>query len=99
MNNNNNISKHIVKEVAESNGWVKDGVKNVVTVSGEKWSVSVRTTEKIECRQVYENCVGFISIDCETKHPTFYRIDNLKDYAVSRISPDGTKAYNVIKKE
>lgn len=91
----NNDSRNLVKNIAKKNKWHKESKRNVVTIHNEKWSVAVNN-KRIECRQLYEDCVGFISIDYETNDATRYRIKDLTKYKVSRISPSGIKAYDVI---
>ena len=92
---NNNISKMICKEISKKNGWDKETRRNVVTVGGEKWSFSVSSNPLLaECRQTYEDTVGFI-----TKMPNGkILMKRMKSYAnipISRMASNGTKAYNV----
>jgi hypothetical protein len=91
----NNYSKSKCKEICNSFGWKKDSYRNVVEINGEKWSFSVYNTVP-QCRQTYEDTVGFIAYDFITEKITKYRIKDYSAYTISRISPTGTKAYNII---
>lgn len=96
---NNESRAQCVVTVNSHIGWVKDKKRNVITADGEKWSFSVYSNPKTpECRQVYEDTVGFIGYDQMSGRMVKYRVANWQKYKVSRISPSGVKAYNVIVK-
>lgn len=90
---NNNQSKKICATVAAKNGWTKEKFRNVLIINGEKWCFSISTFNP-ECRQVYEDTLGFITMDRDGNLKKF-RVDNFSKYSVSRISPKGIKAYNI----
>lgn len=93
---NNNYSRNKCNEIAKNNGWKKESIRNVVEVNGEKWSFSVHTANKPECRQTYEDTVGFIGYELFSGNMVKYRVNDFSKYRVSRISPSGIKAYNVV---
>jgi hypothetical protein len=93
---NNNFSRKYCSEIAMKNSWDKDAMRNVVSINEEKWSVTLAKTDKAECRQTYDDCVGFITIDPTSMIAQQYRVNKLNDFSVSRISPSGKKAYNVV---
>jgi hypothetical protein len=94
---NNNASRKIFKDISVSRGWKTNDKRNVAIVNGEMWSFSVYSkSSKPECRQTYEDTVGFIGLDSNTKTMIKYRIHDFAPYSVSRISPTGVKAYNVV---
>lgn len=89
----NNFSRKYCKEICKKMGWKKEPMRNVVFYGGEKWSFSLHG--KIpECRQTYEDTVGFIGTDLNGTMRK-YRVKDYNNYSVSRISPSGLKAYNV----
>ena len=95
--NNQNQSRNTCRELAIQMGWKKDRNRNVIETSdGELWSFSVYTNSTYpECRQVYEDTVGFIGVDYETRQMVKYRVRNFAHHKVSRISPSGVRAFNV----
>lgn len=97
MTSANNISKKICETVCSEKGWNKEIRRNVVEVeNGELWSFSVSNHQhKVSCRQCYEDTKGIVSYCTKTKKIYKYKVHNFNDFTVSRISPDGTKAYNV----
>lgn len=90
----NNISREKCKLVCDKMGWTKDKRRNVVTINGEKWSWSFYKNTP-ECRQTYEDTVGFIGMDQFSENMVKYRVKNYNNHTISRISPSGLKAYNV----
>lgn len=95
MTTKNNDSRMKCKELSVLNNWKKDKTRNVVEVDGEKWSFSV-FRDYPECRQTYEDTVGFIGFNEASGRLGKYRIVDLTTRKLSRISPSGIKAYNVI---
>ena len=96
---NNNLSKSICKEVCEKYDWVKEGRRNVVVYNGKKWSFSVSSAQnKSECRQVYEDTVGFITQMPSGKLVKF-PVTNFSLFPVSRITAGGIRAHNVVIKD
>lgn len=96
----NNASIKLCKDFAKSNGWEKVGHRNVVIVNGEKWSFSVSEVRNynVECRQCYEDTVGFISYVPSLNKVLYYRVSNMNNhYTVSRVTSKGVKAYNVLR--
>lgn len=96
----NNFSVQYCKELAKANGWKKDSRRNVVEIDGERWSFSVSQKRNgfVECRQCYEDTVGFITYIPETSQLMSYRVGKGKyqeRFCVSRIASSGLKAYNV----
>lgn len=99
MSTANNESRTQCCVMSASRGWTKDKMRNVVTVNGEKWSFSVYSNNKTpECRQVYEDTVGFIGQDQISGTMVKYRVKDFTKHKVSRISPSGVKAYNIVVK-
>jgi len=95
-NKANNNSKTICKAITEKFGWTKESRRNVVTIDNEKWSFSVSSNAlMLECRQTYEDTVGFITQLPNGKLMRM-RVGSYADYPVSRISPKNVKAYNVV---
>lgn len=90
----NNFSKSYCKEICKKMGWEKEPMRNVVAYNGEKWSFSLHGNDAPECRQTYEDTVGFIGVDSRGNMKKF-RVKDYNKYKVSRISPNGTKAYNI----
>ena len=88
------VSKKICAQIASEKGWKKEHHRNVVTVNGEKYSFSV-STFLAECRQCYADTTGFITL---MKDGTLkkYTVKDFSNFTVSRISPSGIKAYNII---
>lgn len=97
MTTPNNTSRCICAQMARKYNWKKDNVRNVVTVNGEKWSFSVSDFAP-QCRQTYEDTKGFITL-CRDNSLKFYRVSNFSKFRISRVSPSGLKAYNVVVKE
>lgn len=95
----NNESIRNCKELINQFGWEKEGRRNVVLIDGEKWSFS--TTNKspnyAECRQCYEDTVGFITMNTKSNKMYSHRVDDFDKYTVSRITSKGLKSHNVIK--
>ena len=93
----NNRSRNLCSSIATEKGWKKDTHRNVVEINGEKWSFSVATFNP-QCRQTYGDTNGFITLmrDGTLKK---YKVKNFDNFTVSRISPSGIKAYNVVVKE
>jgi hypothetical protein len=91
------MSKKICAQIASEKGWQKELHRNVVKINGEKYSFSV-STFLAECRQCYEDCCGFITL---MKDGTLkkYTVKDFSNFTVSRISPKGIKAYNIIIKD
>ena len=87
------VSKKICAQIASEKNWKKEHHRNVVTINGEKYSFSV-STFLAECRQCYEDTSGFITlINGSLKK---YTVKDFSNFTVSRISPSGIKAYNII---
>jgi len=95
MTTKNNDSRMKCKEISVLRNWKKDKNRNVIEVDGEKWSFSV-FQDYPECRQTYNDTVGFIGLNAKTGCLGKYRIRDLTTRKLSRISPSGIKAYNVI---
>ena len=89
----NNESRATCSILALERGWIKEKMRNVVTVDGEKWSFSV-SSDTPQCRQTYEDTVGFITLT-KTGDLMKYRVKSYAWFSVSRISPKGIRAYNV----
>lgn len=93
----NNESRKIFKNLSVAKGWTPVGKRNVAIINGEMWSFSVfSNSKKPECRQTYEDTVGFVGLDRNTNTMIKYHIRDFTPYAVSRISPNGIKAHNVV---
>lgn len=95
----NNQSIKICKEIATINGWDKDGKRNVVTIDGEKWSFSLSSGKRniVECRQCYEDTVGFITLNISKNMLMYYRMysGEFNKFNISRVARNGLKSYNV----
>ena len=87
------MSKKICAQIASKKGWQKELHRNVVKINGEKYSFSV-STFLAECRQCYEDTSGFITLINGTLKK--YTVKDFSNFTVSRISPSGIKAYNII---
>lgn len=90
-------SKAVCRKIASERGWKKELHRNVIIINGEKWSFSVSTFNP-ECRQVYADTVGFLTL---LKNGTLkkYRVKDFNLFSVSRISSSGVRAYNIILKD
>jgi len=95
----NNQSIKFCKELSLANGWDKDSKRNVVTFDGEQWSFSVSKliNNQVECRQCYEDTVGFITYIPTRGTVMYYRMydGQHQQFNVSRVSRNGVKSYNV----
>jgi hypothetical protein len=89
----NNTSRSICSTIAHQNGWTKETHRNVILINGKKWSFSVSSFNP-ECRQVYEDTEGFITLTSSGVLKK-YKIKDFSKLTVSRISPTGVKAYSV----
>ena len=90
----NNNSRNICRKISKEQGWKKEPHRNVVLIGEEKWSFSV-SSFIAECRQTYSDTEGFITL---MKDGTLkkYKVQNFENFTVSRISPSGVKAYNIV---
>lgn len=91
----NNYSRNFCSYIAEKNTWNKENYRNVVTINGIKWSVSLASENGDQCRQMYDDCAGYIILDEQNREARQYAVKNPSMFNVSRISPTGIKAYNV----
>ena len=91
----NNYSRIKCKELCEDRGWKKDKHRNVVDINGKKWSFSIYSSNP-ECRQTYEDTVGFIGYSEVTGKLKCFSVNDFSSFSVSRISPSGLKAHNVV---
>lgn len=96
----NNESIKICKAIAKHNGMDKEPRRNVVVYNGEKWSFSVSELKyhQVECRQCYEDTVGFITYIPSLNAVKYFRFGSYNyqhRFLVSRVSASGIKAFNV----
>lgn len=98
MTTKNNDSRMKCKELSVVRNWKKDKNRNVLEVDGERWSFSI-FRDNPECRQTYEDTVGFIGLHAGSGRLGKYRIRDLTSRKLSRISPSGVKAYSVVLKK
>lgn len=90
----NNFSIAFCKELCYKNKISKVKNKNVVAYKNRLYSFSVSNlVKRIECRQVYANTFGIISFS--KPDGNYYLYECLPSGSVSRISPDGVKAYSM----
>ena len=90
----NNFSIAFCKEFCHKNKMIKLKNRNVVVYKNRLYSFSVSDLNKsIECRQVYADTFGIISFS--KPDGSYYLYDCLPSGSVSRISPDGVKAYSM----
>ncbi len=99
MTTPNNASIAFCKKFCTRNKISKIKNKNVVVYNNRLYSFSVSNSDKIiECRQTYANTFGIISFSKIDKN--YYLYDCLPSGTISRISPEGIKAYSMrVKKE
>ncbi|AMR57856.1 hypothetical protein vB_PsyM_KIL4_0132 [Pseudomonas phage vB_PsyM_KIL4] len=90
----NNISRLAVKRVALTKGWGYEARRNVVVIKGEKWSFSQSNFGVGDCRQCYEDTVGFVT---ESDGVLYCKriADKSSIGVVSRLTPSGLKAYSI----
>ena len=91
----NNGSRKIFERLGVENNWeVVYGNRLVVRVSGRKYGFSVSPNNKAVCRQLYDDCDGFITYSTETgKVVSFNRNDVKVQPNCNRITPKGISAY------
>lgn len=94
---NNNVSRLKCKAWAAARGYKKHPHRNEVTIDGEDFAYVVMDTP--ECRQLYDNQVGFIWEPPAGLRRKFRR-EHLDIKGVSRIDNKGVKARQAfVKKE
>lgn len=86
---NNNEARRQFQSFAATYGLEVSGRRNVFVDEGKKWAY-VADDQATTYRQFYEDCAGVYFND------TFIERDKLQIRSVSRVSPSGLKAYNVI---
>lgn len=84
---NNNEARRKFKNFILEWGLKADGVRNVFHDSGKLWAYVADDSAK-ELRQFYEDCSGIYF------KGSFYDSTQLTIGAVTRVSPNGLKAYN-----
>jgi len=98
MSTPNNQSLKVLSSLVKQGRLVKEASskRSVVLLNGEKYSFSCSNDDyKLQCRQVYEDCVGFISMAANGSFWK-YKSHNLKNgVSPNRISPSGKKAYSI----
>lgn len=92
----NNASRKIFKRLAFEKNWdVVHGNRLMVRIDGVKYGFSVSPNAKAVCRQLYDDCDGFITYSIrEGKVYSFKRDDVLVDVSCNRVSPRGVAAYS-----
>lgn len=94
----NNLSKVLFKEFLNITKLDRGkGNRQVVNFNGDKWQFSISTKERLECRQLYEDCKGFITFHLPTSNVYICEVDDISNYVWSRTMKDGTKAFSVEK--
>ena len=96
--NKNNLSKAICAQVAVARGWHKETKRNVVRLpDGSKYSFSVTPRGSYpQCRQVYEDTKGFITLTEASGNLYKFEVNDFAEHSLSRISPNNTRAYNIV---
>lgn len=85
----NNEARRQFKTFVSTWGLEVSGRRNVFVDDGKRWAY-VADNQATTCRQFYEDCAGVYFND------NFISKDKLQIRGVSRVSPAGLKAYNVI---
>ena len=93
----NNESRDFFNRFVEANQFTREPRRNVFTQqNGTKYSFSITSKGKFpQCRQVYEDTVGFVTLDETTGKFLKFDFPDQNQFAVSRISPSGLKAYSM----
>lgn len=96
----NNESRHYFYRFLEKFGLEKCNTKRQVVIfpNGDKFSFSVSTNGKLECRQTYSDCKGFITYHCITNCYYMKRVDNIQEYPFTRMTRTGITAHNIREK-
>lgn len=89
----NNQSKLTCKSVSNHLGFKKESYRNaIIDTKGNKFSFAT-SSSKMECRQCYSDTKGFYLV---RGRALYMWTGNVSSYPVSRISPSGVKAHNVV---
>jgi hypothetical protein len=91
----NNVKDVLMTEALIIFGGVQESRKNIITINGHQFCVTVSGGDKAVCRQFYDYTSGLITYSI--KNHKWY-VFTKKELCISdrptRISPDGTKAFN-----
>jgi hypothetical protein len=91
----NNGSRKIFQRIGIENGWeVVYGNRLIVKMDGRKYGFSVSPNNKAVCRQIYDDCDGFLTYSTESGKVLSFNRDAVSiDSRCNRISPMGVSAY------